>query len=138
MALKLTRALQPLNLADTCEITLTDRFTVHIVEAARHNQLYAARVAAFASLQPEHPMKDAKSTFWLDLMSGKLTPDTRSFLANVTISDWSLLDDDDAPVPYSPEAAIEVLSTDEASRVIASKLMTAAFNPANFEVPLKN
>ena len=138
MALKLTNALQPLNLADTCEIKLSDLFTVKIVQAARHNQAYLSRVAAFAALRPDHPMKDAASPFWADVVQGKLTPDTMTFLSHVIIHDWSLVDDDGQPVPYSPEAADEVLNTDEAGKVVASKLLVASFAPGNFEVVLKN
>lgn len=136
--MKLTKALQPLNLADTCTIELTPSFTVQICEAARHNQTYHARVAALALKQPKHPIGDGKSTFWIDCLQGKLTPDTLTYLVEVIIAGWTLTDDDGEPVEFTPANAIEVFNTDQVGRVLASKLLTAAFSPANFEVPLKN
>lgn len=136
--MKLTKALQQLNLADTCSVQLTPGFSVTICEAARHNQTYHARVAALALKAPTHPIGDGKSTFWIDCISGRLTPDTLTYLVEVLLVDWQLTDDDDKPVPYSAATAIEVFNTDQVGRVLASKLLTAAFSPANFEVPLKN
>ena len=136
--MKLTKALQPLNLADTCTVDLNPNFSVTICEAARHNQQYHARVASLALKQPKHPMGDGKSAFWVDCVSGRLTPDTLTYLVEVIVVDWQLVDDDGEQIPYSPAVGIEVFNTDQVGRVLASKLLTAAFSPANFEVPLKN
>lgn len=136
--MKLTKALQPLNLADTCEIKLSDNFTVSICEAAAHNQFYTARVHKLAVAQPTHPMRDPQSPFWQDVFEGKLTADTESFLTEVILTGWALKDDDGKDVPFTPELAREVLTTDQAGRVIASKVLRAALTPANFEVVIKN
>lgn len=138
MTLKLTKALQPLNLADTCEIKLSENFTVSICEAAAHNQFYMARLHKLAVAQPTHPMRDPQSSFWQDVFEGKLTPDTESFLTEVILTGWALKDDDCNDVPFTPELAREVLTTDQAGRVIASKVLRAALTPANFEVVIKN
>jgi len=135
--LKLTKALSPLNLADTCDVTLSPDFTVTICQAALHNQVYHARVAAYATANPDHPARDAKSQFWTDMFAGKLTPDTLAFLTNVVIVDWLLADDDGELVPYTPETAAEVLSTDQVGKVVASRILQACLGSKLFEVSLK-
>ena len=141
MTLKFSKALAPLNLADTCEIPLTPSFKVNILQAAGHNQLYHARVAAMGARFPDHPIKEPKSQFWMDALTGKLTADTAAFLCHVVLTGWSgLTDNDGNDVPFSAEAAEDVLASDGPNRVIASKLLSATFTQANFTLgdTLKN
>lgn len=140
--MKLTKALQSLNLADTCEVAINQHFTVNICELARYNQMYQSRVAAFALTNPEHPIasldEKARNAFFADVMGAKLTMHTLTYLTNVVMCGWSLKDDDGNDVPFCAETATEVFNTDQAGRVLAGKLLQAHLISSNFEVTIKN
>ena len=130
--MNLSKALQPYNLADVADITITpDVFSVKVIEMNRGSQQFNARVSDFSKLQPEHSVfkGDASLTFWTDIQKGAVTPETLSILVNVLIVDWSLKDDDGKPVEFTPETAMEIFTG--FSRV-ANKLLLAVQQPSFF------
>ena len=135
--MKLSKALAAHNLAETCDVVITPGvFTVRVIRASGDCQAYNAKVAAFAAINPNHPIGKPDDPFWRDLTGGALTADTWPFLRDVLLSDWDLTDDDGNAVPMTPEAVDEVLGADHAGRLIAAKLLRAALTPGMFQVEL--
>lgn len=134
---KLTKALSPANLAETCEITISAAFSITIHHVSAVNQSYNAATAKFALVNPQHPLFTDFASFWPDLASAKVTPDTLKFLAHVVVDNWSLTDDDGEQQPYSPEAFIELMTGDDPfQRSIPTKLLQACLAPSTFKVDL--
>lgn len=156
---KLTKALSPANLAETCEITISQAFSITIHHVSAINQSYNAATAKFALVNPQHPLFTDFASFWPDLAGAKVTPDTLQFLAHVVVADWVLMEDPQpeldssgvateeedgsikmAPpvaVPYSPEAFIELMTGDDPfQRSIPTKLLQACLAPSTFKVDL--
>lgn len=134
---KLTKALSPANLAETCEITISPAFSITIHHVSSINQSYNAAVAKFALVNPQHPLFTDFASFWPDLAGAKVTPDTLQFLAHVVVADWMLTDDDGEQQPYSPEAFIELMTGDDQfQRSIPTKLLQACLAPSTFKVDL--
>lgn len=128
----LSKALQPYNLADIADITITpDVFSVKVIEMSVASQQFNARVADFCKSHPKHPSfgGDLTHEFWTDLQAGKVTPDTIVFLANVLIVDWTLRDDDGELVEFAPDAAIEIFN---GFTRVANKLLLAVQQPLFF------
>lgn len=134
---KLTKALSPANLAETCEITISPAFSITIHHVSAINQSYNAATARFALVNPQHPLFTDFASFWPDLAGAKVTPDTLQFLAHVVVADWALTDDDGEQQPYSPEAFIELMTGDDLfQRSIPTKLLQACLAPSTFKVDL--
>jgi hypothetical protein len=156
---KLTKALSPANLAETCEITISPAFSITIHHVSAINQSYNAATAKFALVNPQHPLFTDFASFWPDLAGAKVTPYTLQFLAHVVVADWMLLEDpqpaldeegnpllreggmpameDPVAVPYSPEAFIELMTGDDQfQRSIPTKLLQACLAPSTFKVDL--
>lgn len=134
---KLTKALSPANLAETCEITISPNFSVTIMHVAAINQSYNAAVAKFGLSHPTHDLFKDFERFSSELLPYKVTTSTLQFLAHVVVADWTLTDDDGEQQPYSPEAFIELMTGDDPfQRSIPAKLLQACLAPSTFKVDL--
>ena len=108
------KALQPHNLSEFCDVTITpDLFSIKISSTDVYSQQYAVRVAEFGKFcKREHPLfssdEAARNQFFTDLDSRTLTPHVLEYLINIIVVDWVLKGDDDKPVPYSEEKALEI------------------------------
>lgn len=128
----LSKALQPYNLADVADITITpDVFSVKVIEMSLASQQLNARVTEFSKTNPEHSLfkNDKTLPFWDDLYHGRVTPETLSLLTGVLIVDWLLKDDDGEPVEFTPDAAMEIFT---GFTRVASKLLLAVQQPSFF------
>lgn len=130
--MSLTKALQPHNLADFADVTVTPGvFSVKICEMSIESQQFMVRVS---NVPKDHPIFSTDNQVRTDFIDscyrGEINDDTIAVLVNAIVVDWALKDDDGTYVPYTTDKAAEIF-TDYPR--IARKLMKAALQPTFFE-----
>lgn len=130
---KLSTALTPANLADTADVMISATFTLKVCQMVNYNQVYRAKTVEFAKNFPEHPYIKNPDKFLQQWNSAEKNKDTIAFMAHVIMSGWTLLDDDNNPVEFSPQNAVQLLQTPVGSNIFG-KLVNAVRSDAVFQL----
>lgn len=129
---KLSKALQPANLADTALVTISPDFKLRVCQMINYNQAYTSKLAEFSRKFPKHAFVKDNRKFLKQWFSGEQTPDCVSFMAHVILCGWELTDDDGADIPFNPSNAVQLLQT-PVGRTVFGKLALAVQSESLFE-----
>lgn len=129
---KLSNALQTVNLADTADVTISPTFTLKVCQMVNYNQVFNHKVLNFAKDFPDHKFSKDFKAFMNSWFKGEQTPDTISFMAHVILCGWSLTDNSDNEVEFTPSNAIQILQT-PVGRAIFGKVAIAVQQDSVFQ-----
>lgn len=124
----LKKALSPLVLKASAEMILNENFSITVLNLNTANQAYNAAVADYVKQNGS-----LSENFFETLWKQEYTPEHVTFVANVLMLDWKLLDENDQSEPFSVEEAIELLSDERFGQHIYARVVQFAINSAFFK-----